>query len=221
MTIDTIGGLYARLCLAPDTEGTSGDSFAMADGGAETALYGEDAGAAEAPATEDGAEAEAPAPDEVPGDGRYDFTLPEGVELDKALADEAMPVLKEAGLTRDQANRMAGFLAQVRQREHSRVSEHWARTQGDWVRAVKTDREIGGENFSASVAASNRLIARHGTPELIDYLQSSGAGNNPEMVRFCTRIAAALSEDSPVSPEVPAGSRKTDHVDILYPTSRG
>lgn len=149
---------------------------------------------------------------EVPEDGKYDFTLPEGMEMDTELAEKAGPALKEAGITRDQANKLAGFLAEDRKARF----EQWGKTQEEWVAAAKADKEYGGDKFDASIKGAKRALDKFGTPELQEYLTASGGGNHPELIRFMARVGNAISDDSPPGSETPAGSQPKDHAEILY-----
>jgi hypothetical protein len=149
---------------------------------------------------------------EVPEDGKYEFTLPDGMEMDTVLAEKAGPVLKDAGITREQANKLAGIIAADRKERF----EQWGKTQEEWVKAAKTDKEYGGDKFDASITGAKRVLNKFGTPELQEYLTASGGGNHPEMIRFMARVGNAISDDSPPGSETPAGSKPKDHAEILY-----
>lgn len=156
---------------------------------------------------------------EVPDDGKYEFALPDGIELDAALATEAMPVLKEAGVSREGANKLAGFLATQRQKEAAAISERWEKTQLEWQSASKSDKEFGGDKFDTSLAVANKALNKFGTPELKEYLSASGGGNHPEMIRLLARIGNAFSDDQPVGSKT-ATDQATDPVSILYSKTR-
>lgn len=149
---------------------------------------------------------------EVPEDGKYEFTLPEGMEMDTVLAEKAGPILKKAGINRGQANELAGIIAADRKERF----EQWGKTQEEWVKAAKTDKEYGGDKFDASITGAKRVLNKFGTPELQEYLTASGGGNHPEMIRFMARVGNAISDDSPPGSETPAGSKPKDHAEILY-----
>lgn len=149
---------------------------------------------------------------EVPEDGKYDFQLPDGMEMDTALAEKAGPVLKEAGISREQANKLAGIIAQDRKERF----EAWGKTQEEWITSAKTDKEFGGDKFDTSITGAKRVLNKFGTPELQEYLTASGGGNHPEMIRFMARVGNAISDDSPPGSETPAGSKPKDHAEILY-----
>jgi hypothetical protein len=152
----------------------------------------------------------------VPEDGKYEFKLPDGVELDKELADFAMPKLKEAGVTREQANQLAAIMAETRANETKKAFEAWDNTQTEWQKSVKSDKEIGGDKFDASIAAASKAITKFGTPELKEYLKASGGGNHPELIRFISRVGNAFSDDKPIGSGNAASESKT-LANVLYP----
>jgi hypothetical protein len=152
---------------------------------------------------------------EIPEDGKYEFALPDGVEIDTELAATAMPVLKEAGVSREGANKLAAFMAQQRATEHTARMEHWDKINREWQDAARKDSEYGGDKFDASLGAANKMIDKFGTPELKEYLTASGGGNHPEMIRFMARVGNAFSDDKPIGSK-PVSEKSDDPVKTLY-----
>ncbi|SFN16155.1 hypothetical protein SAMN05192571_1217 [Pleomorphomonas diazotrophica] len=157
--------------------------------------------------------------DEVPEDGRYDFTLPEGMAIDEKLAEAMSPVLKDIGLTRGQAQALAGALAAHRQAEAAHGAHEWADIQTGWIASAKKDQEIGGARWDASVATAQGALARFGTPGLRTFLTESGGGNHPEVIRFMARVGSAIAEDRPESGGAGAG-RPIDAAHLLFPSDK-
>lgn len=157
--------------------------------------------------------------DEVPEDGRYDFDLPEGMAMDEKLAEAMSPVLKDLGLTRGQAQALAGALAAHRQAEAAHGAHEWADIQTGWIASAKKDAEIGGARWDASVATAQGALARFGTPGLRTFLTESGGGNHPEVIRFMARVGSAIAEDRPESGGAGAG-RPIDAAHLLFPSDK-
>lgn len=153
------------------------------------------------PTPEEKAEAEKKAAAEaklnaVPGDGEaYDFTAPEGMEVDAVLAEKAQPVLKELGLTQAQANKLAGLMAEVRAAEGDAIAASYVKAQQDYVKAAKADPEIGQTNWDTSVKQANAALQKFGTPALVAALSEHGIQNHPEMIRFAARIGLHTADD--------------------------
>lgn len=155
--------------------------------------------------------------DTVPEDGKYDLTMPDGVELDQELLDELGPEFKELGLTNAQAQKLADKFIAKQQARAKAQGEDWAKTISDWADKAKADEEIGGAKWDDTVKAASGVVNRFGTPELKEYLNASGGGNHPEMIRFMAKVGALIGEDNPAISENPGGKVKQDTASILYP----
>lgn len=141
----------------------------------------------------------------------YSFTMPEGVELDKAAADEFSAVAKELKLDQATAQKVADVGARMAQRQ---VEQHVAKVTS-WTEAVKVDKEIGGDKLAENLVVARKAIERFGTPELRDVLEATGLGSHPEVVRAFFRAGLAIREDGFVS-GAPAGGQ-VDPAKKLFP----
>lgn len=140
---------------------------------------------------------------------KYEFAAPEGQELDANALSVFEPIAKELGLTQEQAQKLVDIYPQIQQQQ----AEAWSKQIAEWGEQVKADKEIGGDKFNASVGLAQRALDQFGNPELREYLNASGLGNHPALVRFCTKVGKSMAEDSFVVPNQ-GGQRST--ADILY-----
>ncbi|NMM70778.1 peptidase [Serratia marcescens] len=140
---------------------------------------------------------------------KYEFTPPEGQELDANALAVFEPIAKELGLSQEQAQKLVDIYPQIQQQQ----AESWSKQVADWGEQVKADKEIGGDKFNASVGAAQRALDQFGNPELREYLNASGLGNHPALVRFCAKVGKAMAEDTFVVPNQ-GGQRSA--ADILY-----
>lgn len=140
----------------------------------------------------------------------YDLKMPDGVQLDKAAADEFTAIAKELKLSAEDAQKVADVGAKMAQRQ----AEAHATMVESWVTAVKTDKEIGGDNLDQNLAVARKAMETFGTPELKELLNSTGLGNNPEVIRAFFKAGKAISEDGFVKAQAPAQSR--DAASVLY-----
>lgn len=178
----------------------------------------EDAADPEAAAGEGEGEDKADDPaDTVPEDGKYELTMPDGVELDQALMDEIAPQFKELGLTTKQAQSLADKFIAAQASKAEAQAQGWAKTVSDWVDQAKADPEMGGAKWDGTVKTASGLVGKFGTPELKEFFNASGAGNHPEMIRFMAKVGAMISEDNPAISENPGKGRSADSASILYP----
>lgn len=140
---------------------------------------------------------------------KYEFSAPEGQELDANALSVFEPIAKELGLSQEQAQKLVDIYPQIQQQQ----AEAWSKQVADWGEQVKADKEIGGDKFNASVGAAQRALDQFGNTELREYLNASGLGNHPALVRFCAKVGKAMAEDTFVVPNQ-GGQRSA--ADILY-----
>ncbi|CAI1975857.1 peptidase [Serratia proteamaculans] len=219
--------IYRRLCNEASPEGGDGGAAPAAtdapagDAASPDATSVDKSAGEEKPATEKTADelaaekAEKETPDKLKKDDKpaapekYEFAAPEGQELDANALSVFEPIAKELGLTQEQAQKLVDIYPQIQQQQ----AEAWSKQIADWGEQVKADKEIGGDKFNASVGAAQRALDQFGNPELREYLQASGLGNHPALVRFCAKVGKSMAEDSFVMPNN-GGQRSA--ADILY-----
>lgn len=91
--------------------------------------------------------------------------------------------------------------------------EAWQKTTEQWAADVKADKEIGGDKLTGNLSAAQRALAQFGTPELKEYLEGTGLGNHPELVKAFVKIGKAMSEDGMVTGKE-SGQRSA--AEVLY-----
>jgi hypothetical protein len=125
------------------------------------------------------------------GDGppeAYDLKAGEDA-VDAAVLETVTPVFKELGLTNEQAQKlvdMQGVLA-------THQTKAWDAQVEAWQGEVK--KEFGDE-FDATLRKAQVVIKEHGSPELRDFLNSTGFGNHPALVKLMANVAKAFGEDN-------------------------
>ncbi len=132
---------------------------------------------------------------------KYEFSLPDGMEVDTALLEKADPVFRELGLTNEQAGKLAQLVAEQRISEGQALQDAYAKQMEDWASQTNSDKELGGsaEAVSANVQKyAFPFINQFGSPELKALLKDTGLGNHPEIVRTFIRAGKAMAEDGGV-----------------------
>lgn len=207
--------LYRRLCTEQPADGGS------APAASEPAAPETDTPPAQEPAPEVKPEGSEPPAEGKPGtepkpEGapeKYDFKAGEGVELDGTAIQEFEPLARELNLTNEQAQKFVDMYPKILAGQEQRQAEAWQQQTEQWAADVKADKEIGGDKLPANLSAAQRAIDQFGTPELKEYLNGTGLGNNPELVKAFVKIGKAMSEDNMVSP---GNGGKRSAADILY-----
>lgn len=147
--------------------------------------------AADTPAPENQSGTTEAAPETV-----YEFTMPEGVEIDPATLGNLTELSKELGLTKEQAQKVADLGAQQAQRWAAAQEQAINDVSAQWIDTVKTDKEIGGDRMAEKLAVAKRALDRFGSPELTQLLDESRLGNHPELIRAFYRAGKAISDDA-------------------------
>ncbi|WP_320728974.1 peptidase [Enterobacter kobei] len=130
---------------------------------------------------------------------KYEFKPAEGQELDTAALEQFEPIARELNLSNEQAQKMVDLygtkiLPMVQQQQ----AEAWQKTTEKWAEDVKADKEIGGDKLTANLSAAQRALDLFGSPALKEYLEGTGLGNHPELVKTFIKIGKAMSEDGMV-----------------------
>lgn len=129
---------------------------------------------------------------------KYEFTAGEGVELDAEALKDFEPVARELNLTNEQAQKLVDAYPKILAGVQQRQAEAWQAQTEQWAADVKADKEIGGDKLTANLSAAQRALDLFGTPELKEYLNTTGLGNHPDLVKTFVKIGKAMSEDGMV-----------------------
>lgn len=130
---------------------------------------------------------------------KYEFKGGEGVELDTEALKEFEPIARELNLTNEQAQKMVDLYGtKIMPMVQKQQAEAWQKQTEGWAEAVKADKEIGGDKLTANLSAAQRALDQFGTQDLKEYLNATGLGNHPDLVKTFVKIGKAMSEDGMV-----------------------
>jgi len=215
--------MYRHLCNEQPADGGSAPAASSEPAGGAPAPAGEGASAtgehplpgAEGEKPQDGK----PADGEKPKDGepegkegkgdkeekpegapeKYEFSAAEGADLDTEALKDFEPVARELNLTNEQAQKLVDAYPKILAGVQQRQTEAWQATTEQWAADVKADKEIGGDKLTANLSVAQRALDQFGTPALKEYLNTTGLGNHPDLVKTFVKIGKALSEDGMVT----------------------
>lgn len=88
----------------------------------------------------------------------------------------------------------------------------------EWVKQAKEDPEIGRQNFEEALGIAKKGLKAFATQPLIDFLDSSGLGNHPEVIRLFYKIGQLIKDDS-ITVGAPTTGAKKSLAEILYNNS--
>lgn len=226
-TTDATGGSDATTGSSAADTATDGND---ADGGTVLGSAATDAGtgdgdAGKPEAGKDGADDAGKNDPVVPE--KYEISLTvkdeagndQAVEIDSALLEAATPVLKDLGLTNEQANKVAGLVPQIQQRLFQQQADEFATTKTQWAKDAAADEEIGGKNWKESQTFAAKALDHFGAPKDSEFrklLDDTGLGNHPEMIRIFRKVGAALGEETTFA-QGDAKIQKKSREEELYP----
>lgn len=146
-------------------------------------------------------------------EGDYELSMPDGVELDKAMLDAFVPVAKELDLSGQGAQKLTEFFIEKVQPQiaeafvkgiEADVENQKAQFEADTKALIAEDakadkpedRVFDGKNVDAVTQVTARALDRFGSPELREFLNASGLGNHPELVKSFYKIGKLIGEDN-------------------------
>lgn len=154
---------------------------------------------------------------QVPVDGKYALAMPQGVEVDQELLDAVGPEFKSLNLTNGQAQKLADSFLKIQQERAVKQSEAWASRVNGWVSEARSARDIGGDKWEGTVSDARRAVDTLGTPGLKNYLNASGGGNHPEMIRLFAKVGHLIKEDNPANDSAHGYGKPADRAHVLFP----
>ena len=148
-----------------------------------------------------------------------DFTMPEGMEMDKDALAEVTPLMQEGKLSQEQAQKFVDVASGMVKKAAENNAKAWNEIQGKWITDAKADPEIGGERYDESCRDGKLAIQKimgDSAPKLMEVLNVTGVGDHPEMIRFFSKVGAIVKSDSFDFGNV-VGEGPKDPAKIAYP----
>lgn len=183
---------------------------------AKTLLTGGDA-----PAEGEGDKAVAP----IGAPEAYDLKAPEGSQgFDTEAFAIAEPVLRELNLTNEQAQKVVDVYPALMQRAADEAGKSIiadvVAQRAAWETASRADPEIGGtpEHHATVINTAAKALDKFGGAEFRSFLNETGLGNHPDMIRFAFRAGSAISEDTDFYRSDAAVAPKKTREEKYYPT---
>lgn len=146
------------------------------------------------------------------------FKMPEGFAVDETSSTEFLKIVNDARLPAPVAQNMIELQAKYLHGAEEAANKQWEDTQTAWKEQIAKLPEIGGSNLAATEVAIAKVLDAHGSPELRQMLDITGAGNHPTMVVFLHKLSKLLNEDQLTTGRVDPGAQKT-RAERMYPTS--
>lgn len=136
-----------------------------------------------------------------------DFVLPEGAESSESFTAEFGELAKGSNLSQEDAQKFVDLAGRFATQMQEDQLSAWQTQREQWVNDLKSDKEFGGDAFKGTLESANRALRRYGSKSLIDTLNSSGVGDNAELVKLLARVDKATREDKTVEGSAPKAEK--------------
>jgi hypothetical protein len=138
------------------------------------------------------------------------------VTVDPEIGGEFVELVNKFSLPRDAVAGLVALQEKAMKANSEAGSRDWNDMQTKWVNEIKNDAEIGGNKWPEVQTKIGQLLDTYGSPELREALDLTGAGNNPAVARFMSKVASVLSESGHILASMPAKGEKSA-AELLYP----
>lgn len=119
--------------------------------------------------------------------------LPQGIPWDEGFEKAALPIAHGLGLSPKQLQGLVDFYAGHQAEAFAAAGR--AR-QLEETRATEALRAEWGPDYTVKLSQAARAARYFGGDELVNLLNESGLGNNPQLIRAFEKAGALLGEDS-------------------------
>lgn len=154
----------------------------------------------------------------------YDFKMPDGMEMNESLANAISPVFKDLGLTQQQADKLTGAYAEVQAQAAAHSQELFTNQLKSWKEELEKDKTFGGDSFSENSGQVANFVQSTVPAEIkdevISFLNETGAGNHPGLVKYFHHLSKtfSVSEDVPGSGQA-FSQRGKSREERMYPNN--
>lgn len=134
-------------------------------------------------------------PEENKDDTEFKIENVEGDVLTDADKERIESFTKDQGLSKEAGQKLAQHINDDRMEYVEGLKTQMAEKVQDWAEQVKSDKELGGEKYDQSVSLARTALNKFGSESLLEQLDLTGFGSNPEVVRIFARIGKAIGPD--------------------------
>jgi len=150
---------------------------------------------------------------------KYEFTVPEGYNLNPEASEKVSAIFKKHNLSNEAANEMAAAHVEMMQTYQQAQQDNWLQQRDQWVAQVQKDPELGGANQEKALAAAQRGLQAFGSPGLNKLLVDYGIGDNPDIIRAFYKAGLTVKEDSLMDGKG-SGSSKANVDSLFFPNTQ-
>ena len=87
----------------------------------------------------------------------------------------------------------------------------------EWIFRSQTDPQLGGPRFEHNLNLAKQVIQQFGNKQFIDFLNVTGHGNHPEVIRIFWKIGQALAKAQAANDDRPLKAAPKTIGELFYP----
>ncbi len=131
-------------------------------------------------------------------------TAPEHYVLKNANGEDVEPqelemmsrMFKDVNLSQEQAQKLYSAYEKEQSSFIEQSQKAFNQMRDDWFNQTISDPQLGGQNIGQTKLCIKRVMQQCGNKELSEFLNKTGLGFNPAMVRFMTKVGELLGNDN-------------------------
>ncbi|MEQ8652378.1 MAG: hypothetical protein RIC87_07940 [Kiloniellales bacterium] len=129
-----------------------------------------------------------------------DYRFPDDFAVDQGQLSAFQKVADEHKVSKEAAQAFLDLFVDNQTGQGKAFRDHQIQTIQDWEKQTKADELVGGQDFERKLAVARTAVDRFGDQGLRDYLDESGAGSNPHVVRWMYRAGQFAADDRYIQP---------------------
>lgn len=156
-------------------------------------------------------------PEKIAPDEYKDFTLPEGMEVNKNIMNAFKEIAKGAQLSQENAQKIYSEMAvKLREETFNQQKDFMDNKQKEWTKELVADKDFGGDKFNETFQRASRTLRKFDSEgKLLDLLTQGGILKSAPVIRFLATIDKSISEDTIVEGNKPKPEK--DPAKVLFP----
>lgn len=122
-----------------------------------------------------------------------DVELPESIKFDDSVIDDAKKEFHKLGLSSKQADGILKYYLSGLGDQVSKQNEHAQETHDQATSRLENE---WGREYGHNMDIARGALKKFGTPELIETLESTGMGNNVDLIKAFASVGNMVMEDN-------------------------
>lgn len=143
------------------------------------------------------------------------FKLPEGMAVKPEMLDKFHALAKGYNLSQEKAQDLVALGADLVKQVEDDNAKKWTEIRDGWVKEIKSDQEFGGQKLQETVTRAQRTLKKYGGENMIQFLEKTGYGDNPDLIRMLAKIDRDMGEDRIIDGKPGQGAEKSA-AEVLY-----